>query len=142
MIRFFHRARKWQALGVLVLTLVIGLRGMVPTGYMLDRSVDDGRILMRLCGGIDAHFVAFNPATGAMEEVDDRDKSPVGPQDQDAGSACPFALTATFDIPKDDTLIQVAFFGPPLLANVPVVTAPDARTARPPLPPRGPPVRA
>ena len=128
MIRFFHRAKKWQALGVLLLALVVGVRGMVPTGYMLDRSADDGRIVMRLCGGIDDRFVAF--------------KSPASPKDHDAKSTCPFALTATFDVPKDDALIQTAFFGPPLLADVPIVAAPDARAARPPLPPRGPPVRA
>ena len=142
MIRFFHCAKNWQALGVLLLALVVGVRGMVPTGYMLDRSADDGRIVMRLCGGIDDRFVAFNPETGAMEDVGDPDKSPASPKDHDAKSTCPFALTATFDVPKDDALIQTAFFGPPLLADVPIVAAPDARAARPPLPPRGPPVRA
>ena len=137
----FHRATRWQALGVLLLALVIGVRGMVPSGYMLDRADADGSVIIRLCGGVNDRFMAFNPETGAMEETGDPDKAPADPQDQDAKSTCPFALTATFDVPKDDAVLQLAFFGPPLLSAVPVIATPDSRAARPPLPARGPPVR-
>lgn len=141
MSRLFHRASRWQTLGVMLLAMMVGLRGMVPAGYMPDRSPIDGSIIIRMCGGIDDHYMALDPETGTLKTVGDPDKSPAGPQDHNSKSTCPFALTAMFDVPKDEALIQTAFFGPPLLSAVPVVTAPETSPARPPLPARGPPVR-
>ena len=127
---------------MLLLALVVGLRGMVPTGYMLDRAPADGSVIIRMCGGVDDHYMSFDPETGALRDVGDPGKAPAKPADHDTKSTCPFALTAMFDMPKDEALLQLAFFGPPLLGDVPVIAAPETRPARPPLPPRGPPVRA
>ena len=57
---------------ITAVSLLMVLRGLVPTGYMLDRSADAGDIVIRICGGTTERFMSLNPHTGSMTEVDGR----------------------------------------------------------------------
>lgn len=146
--------------------LAILVRAAIPAGWMPVPDAENGGIILQLCPG---HVVAtpsehpgnhlHHPGMHGMGDSVSHDKDPSRAAIRDDaethqgthkhrshqdynGAACPFALTAMFDLPKEEALLQLAFFGPPLLGDVPVIAAPETRPARPPLPPRGPPVRA
>ena len=129
---------------ITAISLLMVLRGLVPTGYMLDRSADAGDIVIRICGGTTERFMSLNPHTGRMTEVDgDETPEPLPHDDTTSPSAtCPFASTAVFDLPLPPDLFLAAIHGPPLLGDRPVVNTAAYWRARAPLPARGPPVRA
>lgn len=136
----FAPMRFWLVTAV---SLLMVMRALVPTGYMLDRSADAGDIVIRICGGTAERFVTLNPHSGKMTEIDG-DAAPAPPQHDDTTSpsaTCPFASTAVFDLPLPPEMFLAAIYGPPLLGDRPVINTLAYRRARAPLPARGPPIR-
>ena len=129
---------------ITAVSLLMVMRALVPTGYMLDRSAEAGDIVIRICGGTTERFMSLNPHAGSMTEVDgDETPAPPPPNDTTSPSAtCPFALTAVFDLSLPPDMLLAAIYGPPLLGDRPVINTLAYRRARAPLPARGPPVRA
>ena len=128
---------------VTAVSLLMVLRGLVPTGYMLERPADGGDIVIRICGGMTERFMSLDPHTGNMTEIDG-DEAPAPPQHDDTTSlsaTCPFATTVLFDLPLAPESFQAAIYGPPLLGSQPVINTLANWRARAPLPARGPPVR-
>lgn len=128
---------------VTAVSLLMVLRGLVPTGYMLDRPADGSNIVIRICGGMTERFISLDPHTGNMSEID-AGEAPAAPQHDDTTSlstTCPFATTALFNFPLLPEWFQAAIYGPPLLGSQPVINTLANWRARAPLPARGPPVR-
>jgi DUF2946 family protein len=128
---------------ITAVSLLMVMRALVPTGYMLAPSADTGDIVIRICGGMAERFVSLNPHTGKMTEVDG-DEAPDAPTDDGNTSSselCPFASTAVFDLPLPPDVFLAALFGPPLLGDRPVINTVANWRARAPLPARGPPIR-
>lgn len=157
----------WRKYVSVALCLAILVRAAIPAGWMPVADAEHGGIALKLCPG---HVVAapseppgrhlhdpgmhemgdsashgMDPSNRAVVQDDaenTQDTHKRRPYRDYDGITCPFALTAIFDLPRDEALLQLAFFGPPLLGDAPVIAVPETRPARPPLPPRGPPVRA
>ena len=128
--------------GVLVFLVacLVSIRGLVPVGYMIDASPDDGSIVIRMCGGLDEHYVRFNPETGEIRKMDaPAGETPVQPDEERQGSACPYALSAVADLPQPmPGEVLMGLYGPPLLSDRPVLV--PVRSFKPsPVLPRGPP---
>lgn len=122
---------------VVLLALVLGARGMVASGYMLDRSAEDGTIIVRMCG-LDGRDMVLDLETGALTEPGEED----APDPDEAHATCPYAMTALFDLPLPATDWQRAAFGPPMLGDRPVLQPARRSPAHAPLPARGPPLSA
>lgn len=132
--------RSWRIALVVALALLLGVRSIVPTGYMVDTSGEDGQLIIRMCGGMGDRFMSFNPSTGALTPVGKSDgPSPAAPDADDEASSCPFALTALADVPRSPTVVIAGLFGPPLMAARPVPSAPTDPAFLPVPPVRGPP---
>jgi len=126
---------------ITAVSLLMVMRALVPTGYMLDRSAEAGDIVIRICGGTTERFMSLNPHTGSMTEVDG-DETPAPDDTTSPSATCPFASTAVFDLSLPADMLLAAIYGPPLLGDRPVINTLAYRRARAPLPARGPPVRA
>ncbi|WP_430402363.1 DUF2946 family protein [Hyphomonas sp.] len=130
---------------IIAMCLLMITRGLVPTGYMLDRSPEADGILIRICGGFGERMMSLDPHTGKMSRIDaDAPAAPAGPHDDDrnaTGDTCPYAATSVFALPLSPEAFLAAAFGPPLLGGLPVVNTVSSWRAHAPLPPRGPPVR-
>ena len=137
-------AMRWGIITAMCLLMV--MRGLVPSGYMLDRSPEADSILIRICGGFGERMMSLDPHTGKMSRIDaDAPGAPAVPQDDGrmaASDTCPYASTSVIDLPLSPEAFLAAVFGPPLLGGLPVINTVATWRAHAPLPPRGPPVRA
>ncbi len=127
---------------VLLIGLLISFRGLVPAGYMLDADPDDGSIVIRMCGGLDEHYVRFNPETGDMAAVDGPadQEGPADPSEDAPGATCPYALSAVVALPEPvPAEVLTGLYGPPLLSDRPVLVPVHSYKPVPVLP-RGPPL--
>lgn len=140
MIGFVHQSvARLRALTLLVLAAIMTLRALVPLGFMVGGIAPDGAIVLELCGGQSSdHRLVFDPATGTSMLVDADDL----PISDDTGESCPFALSATVDLPSPLMLSGVPA---PLGRDVPQLpigdAGPSSLSSVPP-PARGPPVLA
>lgn len=119
------------------------MRTLVPTGYMLDRSDETGRMEIRLCGaGLGHKMASFDPIRGEWIELgenasgshNDDENAP-----QEDASTCEFMLSLVSDLPETDTASIAAAFGLPLLAGRIYVSESHKPVITAPLPARGPP---
>lgn len=115
---------------------------MVASGYMLDRSAEDGTIIVRMCGGLGGHDMVLDLRTGELTEPGETGDAPAPEGGDEAQATCPFAMTALFDVPAPAPDWSRAAFGPPLLGDRPVPGPLRPAPASAPLPARGPPVHA
>lgn len=127
---------------VLLIGLLISFRGLVPAGYMLEANPDDGSVIIRMCGGLEEHYVRFNPETGEMRSADGPadQEAPGDPQEDAPGAACPYALSAVVALPEPlPGEVLIGLYGPPLLSDRPVLVPVYSYKPVPVLP-RGPPL--
>lgn len=141
---------------------LITLRGLVPDGYMLDRSPETGAIVLRICGGLHEmdHGPAAAPATGtrASHKMHDHQghsaSMPTGeagphgmmdgqpgdrPEHEQQGAMCPFALSSLMDTVAAPALPAMTAIRQPMLGGKPYTRPAVRPSARPPMPPRSPP---
>jgi hypothetical protein len=130
---------------ITAVSLLMVMRGLVPAGYMLDRTPDTESIVIRVCGGFGERMMSLDLHTGKMSSMDvEHPGTPTGPHDDDhkvASDACPYATTSVFALPLSPGVFLAAVFGPPLLGGEPVTSTVSNWRAHAPLPPRGPPIR-
>ena len=121
-------------LACLIMLVAFVLRGLVPTGYMLERS-DDGTITVEICGAFGERLMAFDPVTGEMSEL---------PEDQpgapESHATCAFALSAVATPPEPALSVSPANVTRLMLGSRPIATPEVREPARAPLPARGPPL--
>lgn len=140
----FGLAARLQAFALCLAVILIGVRGLVPAGYMIDTSA--GAPVLRLCGGFAEHgqHRAASPSNEShahhQHTGDSMPSGPDMPGDHDIGAMCPFALSAVFDLPVLLDEAVLSLFGPPLLGGEPFFAPVRAYAVRPALPPRGPPL--
>ena len=156
-----HIAARLPSILFCLAILLVGARGLVPSGYMIDRSAETGMLVLRLCGGMTEHSGHGSPDTiphaghdmhaghhmpapaGAAGNTahgsHDMPSSPAEPEHTDIGAMCPYALSAVFDVPTADAAVITGLFGPPLMGAEPFQTPVRLHRSRPPMPPRGPP---
>ena len=138
---------------------LVAMRGLVPDGYMIDRSAETGSIVLRICGGLHEHDHAPSKAQtpvdhhqmhghGGHDQTSMTSPVPASSGDEPmgdmsgdefAGPMCPFALTALMDAPVTPQLPGPYVFGAPLLGGEPFYEPVVILATRPPLPPRSPP---
>ncbi len=110
------------------------LRGLVPTGYMLERG-DDGTITVEICGSFGARLMAFDPVTGEMSEL---------PEDQpgapESHATCAFALSAVTTPPEPVLSVSPVSFARLMLGSRPIAIPELREPTHAPLPARGPPL--
>lgn len=141
---------------------LITLRGLVPDGYMLDRSPETGAIVLRICGGLHEmdRGPAAAPATGGHTSHQMHDHQahgasmPTGeaepdgmtdgqpgdmPEHEQQGAMCPFALSSLMDTAAAPALPAMIAIRQPMLGGKPYTRPAVRPSARPPMPPRSPP---
>ena len=133
--------RHLRTLALLLIVAGLGVRGAVPSGYMLD-SAEDGRIIVRLCGDGMGQMMQLNPESRTLTALPaDYDPDAPPADDQADQPDCPYAVTAAFDLPNTPPLlIQPVAFGLPLLGARPYAVPLTQRPIDSLLPPRGPPL--
>lgn len=145
MLKGFLRLGAAVRFGIITaIALLMVVRGLVPTGYMLDRSPDADSIVIRICGGFGERMMSLDPHSGKMSEITvDEHGAPTLPHDDDraASDTCPYATTSVFDLPLAPDVFLAAVFGPPLLGGQPVINTVSHWRAHAPFPPRAPPIR-
>ncbi|MEQ8559786.1 MAG: hypothetical protein RIB03_15860 [Henriciella sp.] len=142
---------------------LITLRGLVPDGYMIDRSPDTGAIVLRICGGL--HENDHSPATAHVSgtnaghqmhehhshgaSMPSGEAAPSGmmdgpsddnPEHGSEGAMCPFALSSLMDSVTAPALPEMVAVRQPMLGGKPYFRPAVRPSARPPMPPRSPPV--
>ena len=133
--------RSLRVFALLLIVAGIGTRGMVPSGYMLDKGADGG-VIIRLCGDGAGSLMRLDPETRTLTPLPgdyDPDAPPSG-DDQAAAPDCPYAVTAAFGLPPASPgLTLPPAFGLPLLGARPYAVPLRERPIDTLLPPRGPP---
>lgn len=120
---------------LLIVSMVV--RGLVPTGYMIERSGETGKLMVHICGAAPgAEYVVLDEKTGkwslTSEPQENSDRT-------DNSTACEFAISIIgADLAEAPAVIMKAF-GLPLLAGRIFFEQHYKRPVRPPLPARGPP---
>ena len=128
---------------VMLLVAALGVRGAVPSGYMLDEAQDGRGLVIRMCGSGGNHEVYLDLTRGEYRDVKDAaaPKDPASPsKDDDQDSPCPFALNAAVDLAQPTLFYTPALFGPPQLGTRPYIREIASDPVSAPLPARGPPV--
>ncbi|RAN31870.1 hypothetical protein HY3_16260 [Hyphomonas pacifica] len=133
--------RHLRTLALLLIVAGLGVRGAVPSGYMLD-SAADGSIIIRLCGDGAGRLMRLDPQTRTLTSLPaDYDPDAPPTDDQTDQPDCPYAVTAAFDLPHTPSLlVQPAAFGLPLLGARPYAVPLRERPIDSRLPARGPPL--
>lgn len=131
-----------SAVAALLLVLLALTRALVPSGYMLDRAGDDGRLVVHMCSGSSARSMVVDLKTGGISNESDSQNTS-GPSGTGKSSTsdlpCPFALSAVANQPTASTLVAPTIDGDLQTIRQLPVTQPIAWLSRPPLPGRGPP---
>ncbi len=126
-----------KALFAVLLVFSMVVRGLVPTGYMVERSAESGKLMVHICGAVPgAEYATLNLATGKWEisaASDDESPRP------DVSTHCDFSLNVAHAVFDDPASIPEHVFGLPLLAGRVFVERTYSFKIRPPLPARGPP---
>jgi hypothetical protein len=113
------------------------VQGLVPTGYMLQRSSDTGKLVVQICSAVPgAEMAVFDPATGkwTLTGSDSNEPDPSAPD-----SICDFAVSIAGSPAPDAVSLLPEQFGLPLLAGRVFIASHHLVVVRPPLPARGPP---
>lgn len=134
-----------QMLVVLLATVIAFGRAIVPSGYMLDRAEDDGRLIVRMCGGLGSQSILLplHPNAHAAHAGNDHGGQQSGHGKRHADdSSCTFALSAVADVPVGSLLAAPVAHEQLLQTAPPALVRTVAWLSRPPLPGRGPPAAA
>lgn len=61
-------------LRLIILSLVglLAMRGSIADGYMVDRSNEDGSLIIRMCSGVDERLMRLNMSTGELTELSEQ----------------------------------------------------------------------
>lgn len=122
-------------IALVLMLAALGVRGLTPSGFMLDRDPSDGTVLVRMCAA---------SATGG-EPVHVRVALPNGETDdgQSAETAgCPYALASAPVVPVAPFAAPAPRFEPIVVA-APLARAPELQPLHgTPPPARGPPQTA
>jgi hypothetical protein len=126
---------------LLVATLAL-MRALIPAGYMLDRTDDDGRLVVQMCSDAGTHSVVVDLKTGAVsEDTEQWDTS--APSDTRKSTngeiSCPFALSAIASLPTASVAVTPTILNDLRIVEHYPIASPVAWLSRPPLPGRGPP---
>lgn len=130
-----HPAKMIARIAMMVMLAAVLVRGITPSGFMIDRNASDGTILVRMCAAAGPHG----------EPVYERLALPNGEEEQDEAdraASCPFALATAPAIPASRVeapapSVERAEDAPP---GQPRLLLPPKRG--PPPPARGPPLSA
>lgn len=143
---------------------MITLRGLVPDGYMIDRSPETGAIILRICGGLHendrvpapahekgahaGHQMHHHQGHGASMPSGDAGPHSMMPEPSGdtpdhgtEGAMCPFALSSLTDTAAAPALPVMMAIRQPMLGAKPYTRPAVHPSARPPMPPRSPPAR-
>ena len=57
---------------ILSLVGILAMRGSIADGYMVDRSSEDGSLIIRMCSGVDERLMRLNMTTGELTELSEQ----------------------------------------------------------------------